>query len=102
MAKRAVLLDFETKVNRTDPSSNYGWSKLSPDSQDKRRKKLVRERHDLLRKVTKISDATSKQAVILNNNIVIDKIIMVQIHRCFFDRHTRRRASQAHQWLRRK
>lgn len=62
MAECAVLLDFETKVKRTDPSSNYGWSKLSPDSQDKRRKKLVKERHDLLHKVAKICDATSKQA----------------------------------------
>ena len=62
MAERAVLLDFETKVNRADPSSNYGWSKLSPDSQDKRHKKLVKERHDLLCKVAKISDATCKQA----------------------------------------
>ena len=60
MAERAALVDYETKENRTDPSSNYSWSKLSPGSQERRRKKLVKERRDLLRKVAKISDATSE------------------------------------------
>ena len=54
MAERAALVDYETKENRTDPSSNYSWSKLSPGSQERRRKKLVKERRDLLRKVAKI------------------------------------------------
>ena len=87
MAERSVLVDFETKENRTDPTSNYGWSKLSPGSQDKRRKKLVKSRCDLIHKVTKISDATSEGFFLMKTL----SLCCFAISRCFFDRQTRRR-----------